>query len=157
MSSGITRNQLGPAGRVIYDQQKAAQKSPAEMYRSAAIAARIKKGKRDSAHAAQEFLNICDKAGVPRPELEVVFHPTRKWRADFLWRREMLILELDGGVFMPGGGGHNTGAGVRRDHEKLNSAATLGFRVLHVFPEKLLKVDTIAMVRRALRGGRVRR
>lgn len=154
MSSGITRNNLGPAARAYYDRQKAAQQTPAQRLLSATISARVKKGTRDSARDAQEFLNICDKAGVPRPELEFRFNPHRMFRADFCWVRERLILEVNGGVFIPGGGGHNSVGGFIKDQEKLNSAATMGFRVLQFLPRELLRVETIEMVRRALRGAK---
>jgi hypothetical protein len=39
------------------------------------------------------LFNLCEAAGIPRPEQEVAIGP---YRVDFLWRRQRLILEADG-------------------------------------------------------------
>jgi len=57
----------------------------------------------------------------------------RRFRADFCWPIEMLIVECDGGQWAPGGGRHNTD----RDREKLNIAAQLGYKVFRFSAKQL--------------------
>ena len=66
--------------------------------------------------------------GLPVPERQYYFHPTRKWRVDFAWPEFMLIVELEGGVWVRGA--HNRGAGFIKDCIKYNEAAVLGWTVL---------------------------
>lgn len=70
------------------------------------------------------------KLGILWPEMtpEWMFHPERQWRFDFAWRSRLVALELDGR-----GLSHQGIVGQRRDCEKLNEAARLGWRVLR-FP-----------------------
>lgn len=77
----------------------------------------------------------CELAGLPLPLAEYRFHSTRRWRADFCWPEARLMVEVDGGVFT--GGRHTRGSGWLRDQEKLNSAAVLGYHVLHVTPRQV--------------------
>lgn len=151
---GLTREQLGPAARAEYDRQMALRVQNAIATATppapSAIAQRVRKGIKSSKQDAVEFLNICERAQLPKPELEFVFHPTRKWRFDYAWPKYKLALEVDGGVFI--GGAHNSGRGFLEDHEKLNSAAVIGWRVLKVQPKDILKFETVDMVARAMKG-----
>lgn len=70
-------------------------------------------------------------AGLPEPEREFIFHPTRKWRFDFAWPEMLLAGEVEGGVWS--GGRHTRGQGFIDDCEKYNEAASLGWTVLR-FP-----------------------
>lgn len=94
----------------------------------------------------------CKAAGLPAPQLEVRFHPTRRWRLDLAWPDRLIYVEVDGGTWI--GGRHNRGQGYERDCEKLNAAAVAGWRGLRVttamvkdgralnMVEQLLKVHT---------------
>lgn len=42
------------------------------------------------------LFNVCEEAGLPRPEQEVPIGP---YRVDFLWREQRLILEADGRLY----------------------------------------------------------
>ncbi len=71
-----------------------------------------------------------------------------------------LALEIDGGVFLPGGGRHNRGAGYRKDQEKFAEATIAGWHVLRVLPEDIKKGAAITWVERffiarGLRSSRV--
>jgi len=68
---------------------------------------------------------------------EYKFHPTRRWRADFANPTLKIIIEIEGGVFKGIGGGHNRGAGYRKDLEKYNAATILGYRLLRYLPEQM--------------------
>jgi hypothetical protein len=65
---------------------------------------------------------------VEAPAREYVFCPGRRWRFDFAWPRFKLAVEIDGATFT--GGRHGRGIGAHNDHDKLNAAAVLGWRVL---------------------------
>ncbi len=67
-------------------------------------------------------------AGLPAPELEFKFHPTRKFRFDLAWPIDMVALEIHGAVWAQGR--HTRGGGFESDREKVNTATLLGWRVL---------------------------
>lgn len=86
----------------------------------------------DAADEFLSFLRLCGR-DLPAPVREYRFHPTRRWRFDYAWVPQKLALEIDGGRYAFAGGRHATDA----DHEKLNMAAALGWRVLHVTPQAM--------------------
>lgn len=75
-----------------------------------------------------QFLDQLQVASLPAPEMEVRFHPVRKWRFDFAWPDRKVAVEYQGGVFY-GGIGHNGIKGVKRDCLKFSSAVALGWRL----------------------------
>jgi hypothetical protein len=87
-------------------------------------------------------------SGLPEPEPELRFHPTRRWRFDYGWREQKVALEVDGAVFTQGR--HTRGAGVLKDMEKLNAAAVLGWRVLKCTPKQLCSGEIMPTLREAL-------
>jgi len=74
--------------------------------------------------------------GLPTPEREYRFHPVRRWRADMCWPDKMVMVEVEGGVFVRGR--HNRGAGFVKDCEKYNAAAEMGYRIFR-YPAPLIK------------------
>jgi very-short-patch-repair endonuclease len=91
----------------------------------------------------------CAAVGLPVPEMEKRFHPTRRWRADYIWFRHMLIVELDGGVYVQGR--HSRGAGVEADCEKFNEAVVLGYRVMRVTPRHVRNGQAVAWIEKVLK------
>src|SRR5688572_6297876 len=86
-----------------------------------------------------------EQAGIPF-EREKKFHPTRRWRADFIvWHpaysgfrmadRTAFLIEIDGGSWVAGR--HTRGSGFEKDAEKQNAAAELGYRVLRYTPRMI--------------------
>ena len=72
-----------------------------------------------------------DTLGAPAYAREYLFaKPARKWRADFAWPDLRLIVEVDGGLYIPGGGGHNRAVGRKKDMERDNWCVMHGWRVL---------------------------
>jgi very-short-patch-repair endonuclease len=61
-------------------------------------------------------------------EREFKFHPTRKWRSDFAWKEDMLLVEIEGGIYA--GGRHTRGKGFENDCEKYNVATLMGYSLL---------------------------
>ena len=66
--------------------------------------------------------------GLPEPEREYRFHPTRRWRFDFAWPDYMLAAEVEGGVWAQGR--HTRGSGFIKDCIKYNEAVILGWSVV---------------------------
>lgn len=85
---------------------------------------------------------------------EYVFHPTRKWRADFAWPELRLLVEIDGGIWMPKSG-HSGGRAAIRDRERDNAAVLLGLRVLRFTGAMVQSGEAIQMVERIMKNGNV--
>ncbi len=96
------------------------------------------------------FKQLCEDLELPVPVTEHSFHPVRKWRFDYAWPDQMVALEVEGGIWRPGGGAHSRPKNIERDIEKYNTATLMGWRILRVQPAHLLKQDTIKMIRKIL-------
>ena len=96
------------------------------------------------------FLENLTHAGVVAPVLELLFHPTRKWRFDYAWPDAKLALEIDGGGAQ--GGRHSRIGGMRKDMEKGNAAIEAGWRVLHALPEARTNMELARLVARLVKG-----
>jgi very-short-patch-repair endonuclease len=102
------------------------------------------------------FLRLLAAHGLPRPETEVCFIPGRRFRADYCWRAEQLIVEREGGIWRGGRhprtgvGGHSSGRGIARDMDKGNAAVLAGWRVLRFEPRALDSGAAIPAIRQAL-------
>ena len=74
------------------------------------------------------FAWACAQTGLAEPEHEATFHPTRKWRVDFLWREQRVAVEIEGGIFAKGR--HTRGVGYAKDADKYNQLTMMGFKLL---------------------------
>jgi hypothetical protein len=109
----------------------------------------VKAKKRSTADKyAPLMLAMCQERGLPVPVAELMFAPPRRWRFDFAWIDEKVALEIQGGLFVQGR--HTRGAALLREHEKLNAAAALGWRVLFCSPNTLLNI--VPMLKEALKA-----
>jgi len=86
--------------------------------------------------------------GLPEPQFEVRFHPSRKWRWDLAWVPQLVALEIDGGIWIRGG--HNRGAQMKKDWEKANCGQLMGWKVFRCEPRDLTTMATADMIRGAL-------
>jgi len=84
------------------------------------------------------LVGLCKAAGLPIPIPEYEFHPTRKFRFDYAIPQWRIGIEVEGGIWMQGGGAHSHPSNIERDIEKYNAAAIQGWRVLRYAPEDLL-------------------
>jgi very-short-patch-repair endonuclease len=91
-------------------------------------------------HLEEAFAEQLDNAGL-KYEQQFRFHPTRRWRFDFAWPKEMVAVEVQGGTWS--GGRHVRGAGFELDRHKINSASILGWMVLEVTSTMI--VDEVAL------------
>lgn len=110
---------------------------------------RTKLAKAREAELAGQFVAMCRRFGLPKPELEYQFAaPARRWRVDFAWPDQRIALEAEGGVWTKGR--HTRGAGFISDLDKYNELASQGWRLFRVVPAQLTEYPTLRMVARAL-------
>lgn len=95
-----------------------------------------------------EFALHC-RAHKLNPVPEFKFHPVRKWRADFAFPAHMILIEIEGGVWM-GKSRHTSGVGYSADCEKYSHAALLGYRVFRFTPAMVKSGEAVQMVMEAL-------
>jgi very-short-patch-repair endonuclease len=88
--------------------------------------------------------------GLAAPIREYRFHPKRRWRTDFAWPAEKLLVEIEGGHWS--GGRHTRGAGYEKDMEKYNAAVLLGYRVLRFTGRMVREGIALEQTRLALEG-----
>jgi len=60
-------------------------------------------------------------------EREYMPFKPRRFRVDFAWLVERLLVELHGGVWALGPQAHSWGTGIKRDHDKRDLAAAQGW------------------------------
>lgn len=79
---------------------------------------------------------LCRREGWEQPESELRLIPGRKFQCDLVWQSARLVVEVQGGVWLPKGG-HTGGKGQIDDMFKLNTLQLLGWRVLQVTPQQV--------------------
>ena len=103
--------------------------------------------------AAEEMLISHIKAiKLPEAVREFKFHPVRKWRLDIAWPDHKIAVEVQGGMWLAGKGGHTSGTGRTRDMEKNNHALLLGWAVYEFSPAMIKSGEAICMIETVLRG-----
>lgn len=83
--------------------------------------------------------------------LEHRFHPPRRWRFDVALLDVMVAVEIEGGMYVPGGGAHQRQERFKADMEKYNTAAEDGWTLLRVLWEHVIDGTALALVRRVAR------
>jgi very-short-patch-repair endonuclease len=88
--------------------------------------------------------------GLAGPELrrEFVFHAERKWRADFAHVESRTLIEVEGGIFIKGGGRHNRAAGFIADAEKYLEAFLDGWSVVRLTEAQITAPNVERIIRR---------
>ena len=89
-------------------------------------------------------------AGLPTPEREYRFAPPRRYRADFAYPAERLLIEVEGGIWT--NGAHVRGSHYQSDCEKYNLAATMSFRVLRFTGDMIKSGLAIRTIEQVLKG-----
>lgn len=87
--------------------------------------------------------------GLPAPEREYRFCPARKWQSDFAWPDLKVMVEVEGGTYIRGR--HTRPEGYRRDCEKYNVAAILGWKVLRFTSEMVNSGEAIEVIEQVLK------
>ena len=94
------------------------------------------------------FLINCNVYGLPKPDKEIKFLDTRRFRFDYGFRAQKVAVEVEGGVWIQGR--HTRGAGYVKDMEKYNLATLEGWKVLRFTPQQLKKAETYLMIKKLL-------
>jgi len=89
------------------------------------------------------FMRIWEAAVGPPIERELLFHPGRRWRADFAHLPSRTLIEIEGGIWLRGR--HTRPQGFLADIEKYFEAAMAGWRVLRL-SERELTFATVARI-----------
>lgn len=76
---------------------------------------------------------------LPEPVAEFRFAPPRKFRFDYAWVDRKVAMEIEGGIWMRGGGGHSHPMWILRDMEKGNLAGLHGWRVFRFTTQEFNK------------------
>lgn len=79
-------------------------------------------------------------AGLPTPEREHKWHPTRRFRADLAWPATKFIVEVDGAV-------HRIKGKFERDIERHNLLIQAGWVYIRVTPEMVRTGEALTWVR----------
>ena len=89
---------------------------------------------------------MLERPGVFTPKT----HKQAYWVFDFLFRDFKIIVEIDGGIWMRGGGAHSHPVDITRNMTKGNDAALQGYSVLRFTPDEVKSGHAIAFTQRLL-------
>ena len=95
------------------------------------------------------FPLLCRLAGLPEPVAEYRFDPVRRWRFDWAFVPQKVAVEQEGAIFTQGR--HTRGAGVIKDMEKYNRAASLGWKVFRGTPQQIAAGELLPLIADVLR------
>lgn len=73
---------------------------------------------------------------IPEPVEEYKFLPDRRFRFDYCWPKYHVACECEGGIWIPGGGGHNRPIHFEKDLTKYNLAALNGWVIFRFTPKQ---------------------
>jgi very-short-patch-repair endonuclease len=90
--------------------------------------------------AERRFLTLVRRTGLPAPESNVRLGP---YEVDFLWRRERVIVEVDGYAF------HSSRRSFEDDRRRDADLAARGFRVIRITWRQLISEPEAVLVRLA--------
>jgi len=91
-----------------------------------------------------------DAAGLTGYVREYAAIPGRKFRFDFAFLRERLLIEINGGTY--NGGSHGRGVGINRDYEKHNLAVINNWRVLSFDTKQVKSGAALQVTEQLLKG-----
>lgn len=77
-------------------------------------------------------------------------HKRRRHRADFCFPDYWLLVEIDGGIWMAGGGAHSHPIDIERNMRKRNDAHLWGYGVLCFTPGEVTNGTAIAFTQKVL-------
>ena len=96
------------------------------------------------------FAMQLDAAGLTGYVREFRAIPGRKFRFDFAWKQQRLLVEINGGTY--NGGSHGRGVGINRDYEKNNLAVINNWRVLSFDTKQVKSGEALEVVEQLIGG-----
>lgn len=91
------------------------------------------------------------QVGLPEPVTEHKFCDHRRWLFDLAFPAAMVAVEIEGGVWIEGGGRHTRAQGYKADTEKYNHAQLMGWIVLRYVPDDIMSGAFTIDVEQALK------
>ncbi len=98
----------------------------------------------------EENLDFQLRAVGLNPKRQYKFHPERRYKVDFAFPEHRLIVEVNGGVWMPKSG-HNSGVGITRDYQKSNVAQLMGYTYLQFTRKDIEDGTALATIEEVIR------
>lgn len=89
-------------------------------------------------------------AQLPEPVPQFRFAPPRRWTMDFAWPDRKVYVEVEGGIWIRGGGRHNRALGFEADALKYAEAAIRGYRGLRVTTGQVKSGVALGLIERLL-------
>lgn len=149
----LERAGLDAKGRPLKAKKPATKKAPAAKKPPASKAApkakEAPKAKQES-KLEREMAMAIRMAKLPKPTREVCLVEGRRFRCDFAWEEQKVVLEVEGGIW--NGGRHTSPKGFTADCEKYNLLAIAGYKVLRVVDTQIRSGEAVEWLRRALEG-----
>lgn len=112
------------------------------------------RGKRRARNSQYEddFAFQCRALKLPDPVRQFPFarEMDRRFTADFAWPKYRLLVEIQGGIWRPGGGAHSHPIDIERDVERLQYIAMLRYTVLPILPKQIRSGFGIDLTQRVL-------
>lgn len=144
-----------PEGQALLKRAFQKKKSPKKSFTEVHESSRFHDKKRKKAAATKPkydipFFALLKENDLPMPEPEYHFHDTRLWRADYSFKDQRILLEVEGGIWTQGR--HTRGEGYKKDMEKYTEAALEWWRVFRVTPDGLVTMKTIELLKRAFKN-----
>lgn len=103
-----------------------------------------KKPKKGSKSVVEDLMEVhLREANFNGFKRNAYFIPGRKFQADFLFEREKIVLEVDGGVWLGNKGGHTGGKGATSDRERDCLGLINGYLTVRVVSEHVRSGDAI--------------
>lgn len=98
------------------------------------------------------FAFQCRAYRVPEPRQQYLFARElgRKFKADFAWPQYSLLVEIQGGIWMPGGGAHSRPMKIETDIERQQIACQLKLFLCPVTTDQVKNGEAIALLQRLL-------
>ena len=105
--------------------------------------AKTNRPKNPNDYAEKAFEFQCRALRLPEFQTQAKFvtsaDPTnnrKRWRLDFLFIEQLVGVEIDGGIWMQGGGAHSHPIDITRNMTKQNDLALIGIHVLRFTPRE---------------------
>lgn len=110
------------------------------------------KKKRRSADYEEDFAYQCRAMRLPEPIRQFPFarEMDRRFTADFAWPKYRLLVEIQGGIWRPGGGAHSHPIDIERDVERQQYVAVLRYTMLPLLPKQVKSGFGIELTQRVL-------
>ncbi|HEY4326130.1 MAG TPA: hypothetical protein VGN20_19225 [Mucilaginibacter sp.] len=108
-----------------------------------------KKAKGEKEQRFDPFMMLCEIELKVKPVPEYKFSKDRKWRMDYAFIKQMVFLEVEGGVWT--NGRHTRGKGFIKDMEKYNEAAAQGWSLIRCVPSDLVNGKAIKQLKQIIK------